>query len=209
MDKLPLVTLRARRKPQSAPAYTGLELSPRGCSTTSPHHTDPPTRRVSGRTHWEVGHAGRVQGARLLASRMDCLTPDFRSVQQFRRAHQLRDLRAAVGAFIGGRLSHAPLRRDGLDVHRHDRATGANHGGWLSLVMMVDIGWHVGSPTKHSAIVPDPKPAYACGCQNCDLWRARLRIRCVCDKSARLPSLDQPARKHEQDEPRHQRRGHG
>jgi hypothetical protein len=23
--------------------------------------------------------------------------------------------------------------------------------------VMVDIGWHVGSPTRHSAVVPDPK----------------------------------------------------
>ena len=78
-------------------------------------------------------------------------------VQQFRLGHRLPDLRAAVGAFIGEvDLRHAPMWCDVLDVHRQARTAWADHEGWFGIVM-VDIGWHVGSPTRHSAVVPDPK----------------------------------------------------
>jgi hypothetical protein len=45
---------------------------------------------------------------------------------------------------------------DVLDVHRQALTAWTDHEGWFGVVM-VDIGWHVGSPTKHSAIVPDPE----------------------------------------------------
>ena len=78
-------------------------------------------------------------------------------VQQFRLGHRLPDLRAAVGAFIGEvDLRHAPMRCDVPDVHRQALTAWADHEGWFGVVM-VDIGWHVGSPTRHSAVVPDPK----------------------------------------------------
>ena len=79
------------------------------------------------------------------------------SVQQFWFGHRLRDLRAALGAFIGEvNLRHAPMWCGVPDVHRHALTAWADHEGWFAVVM-VDIGWHVGSPTRHSVVVPNPK----------------------------------------------------
>jgi hypothetical protein len=76
-------------------------------------------------------------------------------VQQFWFGHRLPDLRAAVGAFIGEvDRRRAPMWCDVLDVHRQARTAWAGHEGWFGIVM-VDIGWHVGSPTRRSAVVPD------------------------------------------------------
>jgi hypothetical protein len=91
-------------------------------------------------------------------------------VQQFRLGHRLPDLRATVGAFKGEvDLRHAPMWCDILDVHRQALTAWADHEEWFGLVM-VDIGWHVGSPKRHSAIVPDPKSRIRLrGCHNYDL----------------------------------------
>jgi hypothetical protein len=110
-------------------------------------------------------------------------------MQQFRLSHRLPYLRAAVGACIGEvDLRHAPMRCGVLDVHRQAFAAWASHEGWFGVVM-ADIGWHVGSPKRHSALVPDPKTSIRlCGCHNYDVWRTqgeRPRIPSVCDKSAR------------------------
>ena len=89
-------------------------------------------------------------------------------VQQFRLGHRLPDLRAAVGAFKSEvDLRHAPMRCDIPDVHRQALTAWADHEEWFGVVM-VDIGWHVGSPTRHS--VPDPKARIRLrGCHNYDL----------------------------------------
>ena len=75
--------------------------------------------------------------------------------------HPLPHRRTAVGAFIGEvDLRRAPLWCGVLEVHRQVLTAWADHEGWFGVVM-VDIGWHVGSPTRQSAIVPDPKAGYA------------------------------------------------
>jgi hypothetical protein len=69
-------------------------------------------------------------------------------VQQFRLGHRLPDLRAAVGAFIGEvDFRHGQVRSNVLDVHRQAYAARADHEGRFGIVMM-DIGWHVGSPQE-------------------------------------------------------------
>jgi hypothetical protein len=51
-------------------------------------------------------------------------------------------------------------------MHRQVLTAWADHEGWFGVVM-VDIGWHVGSPTRHSAVVPDPKTTIRLGgCHN-------------------------------------------
>ena len=61
----------------------------------------------------------------------------------------LPDFRAAVGAFIGEvDLRHAPVRFDFADKHRKSDAARADDEGWLGVVLMVDVGWHVGSPQE-------------------------------------------------------------
>src|SRR5207342_410521 len=77
-----------------------------------------------------------------------------------RLGHRLPNLRATVGAFIGEvDLRHAPVWCDVLDVHRKALTAWTDHEGRFGVVM-VDIGWHVGSPTRRSAS-PTRKPAYA------------------------------------------------
>ena len=74
----------------------------------------------------------------------------------FRLGHRLPNLRATVGAFIGEvDLRYAPMWCDVLDVHRKALTAWTDHEGWFGVVM-VDIGWHVGSP-----VPPTRKPAYA------------------------------------------------
>jgi len=63
--------------------------------------------------------------------------------------HGLPDFRAAVGAFIGEvDFRHAPVRLDVANVHRKPDAARANDESWLDVIVMVDIGWHVGSPQE-------------------------------------------------------------
>ena len=56
------------------------------------------------------------------------------------------------------RLIFAVLQCDATvpDVHRQPLTAWADHEGWFGVVM-VDIGWHVGSPTRHSVMIPDSK----------------------------------------------------
>jgi hypothetical protein len=92
-------------------------------------------------------------------------------VQQFRLGHRLPDLRATVGAFkCEVDLRHAPMWCDILDVHRQALTAWADHEEWFGLVM-VDIGWHVGSPKRHSAYRPRPEKQDTPprGCHNYDL----------------------------------------
>ena len=75
--------------------------------------------------------------------------------------HRLPHLRAALGAFIGKvDLRRAPMWCGLLEVHRQVLTAWADHEGWFGVVM-VDVGWHVGSPTMDSASSPTRKPAYA------------------------------------------------
>src|SRR4029077_2258807 len=87
-------------------------------------------------------------------------------VQQFRLGHRLSDFRATVRAFIDEvDRRHAPVRCYVLDVHRQAHTARADHEGWFGVVM-VDIGWHVGSPTRHSTLVPDPETRWCCATGN-------------------------------------------
>ena len=112
-----------------------------------------------------------------LARPAPCPLPTLRKlVQQFRLSHRLPDLRATVGAFVGEvDLRHAPMRCDVLDVHRQARTAWADHEGWFGVVM-VDIGWHVGSPTRHSAVVPDPEARWCSETANRTLTAFYARV---------------------------------
>ena len=89
---------------------------------------------------------------------------------QSRLGHRLSDFRATAGAFIGEvDLRRAPMWCGLLEVHRQVLTAWADHEGWFGVVM-VDIGWHVGSQTKHSPVVPDPKTNIRLhGCHNHDV----------------------------------------
>ena len=139
-----------RRKPQTARQQLRI---------TVPSHASP--ERWAKLPNWHRIRYGVPLGAALTnCSRTTCAVrfAHLRDlVQQFWLGHRLPDLRAAVGAFIGEvDLRHDPMRCDVLDVHRQARTAWADNEGWFGVVM-VDIGWHVGSPTRHSAVVPDPE----------------------------------------------------
>src|SRR5882724_13440967 len=68
---------------------------------------------------------------------------------QLRLHHGLANLGAAVGAFIGEvDLRHAPMRLDVAHEHRKSDAARTNDEGWLCVIVIMDIGWHVGSPQE-------------------------------------------------------------
>ena len=73
---------------------------------------------------------------------------------QFRLDHGLSNFGAAVGAFIGEvDLRHAPMRFDVPHIHRNPDAARTDDEGRFGIVVMMDIGWHVGSPQqKHSPV---------------------------------------------------------
>ncbi|MBR1266304.1 hypothetical protein JQ629_02155 [Bradyrhizobium sp. AUGA SZCCT0222] len=61
--------------------------------------------------------------------------------------HGLANFGAAVGAFKGEvDLRHAPMRLDIPYKHRNPDAARTNDESRLDVVVMVDIGWHVGTP---------------------------------------------------------------
>src|SRR5260370_19885731 len=85
-------------------------------------------------------------------------------VPQHRLGHCLSDFHAAVGAFIGEvDLRHAPMRFDVLDVHRNTDAARTNNESRLGVIVMVNIGWHVGSPHGSTHLSPLTRTAaHAC-----------------------------------------------
>jgi hypothetical protein len=64
---------------------------------------------------------------------------------------------AAVGALINEvDLCHAPMGLDVSDKHRQkSQAAGAENRSALSS-MVLDVGWHVGSPSPRSAVISAP-----------------------------------------------------
>src|SRR5258708_2235558 len=112
-------------------------------------------------------------------------------VPQVRLDHGLPDFRAAVGAFIGEvDLRHAPMRFDVLHIHRKAYATRTNDKGRLDVFVMVNKGWHVGSP--HGSIHLSPLTRTAAYASNCDWDTDILRTQeeqphnpAVCGRSAR------------------------
>src|SRR6478752_2620969 len=118
-----------------------------------------PTRRGAGdlKSFRRVGKAKRAYPSRS-CSRTDWWAQRFAPlptlrhrcpelVLQLRLDHRLSDLRTAVGAFIGEvDLRHAPMRFDIPHIHRKPDAAWTNDKGWLDVVVMVDIGWHVDTP---------------------------------------------------------------
>jgi hypothetical protein len=68
---------------------------------------------------------------------------------QFRLHDGLANLGAAVGAFIGEvDLGHAPVRLDVAHKHWQSNAARTNHEGRFGIIVLMDIGWHVGSPQE-------------------------------------------------------------
>jgi hypothetical protein len=80
-------------------------------------------------------------------------------VSPFRLRHGLPDFGAAVGALIDEvDPCHAPVGLNVSDVHRqYSDTAGADHWRGLNFVML-DVGWHVGSPSqrKHGNFNPEP-----------------------------------------------------
>jgi hypothetical protein len=75
-----------------------------------------------------------------------------------RLCHGLPDFGATVGAFVDEvDPGHAPMGFDVPDIHRKQSyAAGANHRGSGFCVVMLDVGWHFGSPSqrKHGKSQP-------------------------------------------------------
>jgi hypothetical protein len=72
-----------------------------------------------------------------------------RLVPQLRLHDGLADLGAAVGAFIGEvDLRHGPMRLDVTHIHFKSDATRTDDEAGLDFVVMMDVGWHVGSPQE-------------------------------------------------------------
>src|SRR5687768_8979754 len=66
---------------------------------------------------------------------------------QLRLHDRLPNFGAAVGAFKGEvDLRHAPMRLDVPYKHRNPDAARTDDESRLDVVVMVDIGWHVGTP---------------------------------------------------------------
>ena len=75
---------------------------------------------------------------------------------------------AAVRAFIGEvDLRHAPMRLDVTQIHLQSDAARTKHEGRFDVVVMMDIGWHVGSlpkktySRKHAPVILTRRGAYA------------------------------------------------
>src|SRR5580700_4019967 len=66
-----------------------------------------------------------------------------------RLSHGLPDFSAAIGALIDEvDLGHAPVRLDVAHIHgQHPHAAWTDDGSHLEFVM-VDKGWHIGSPSQ-------------------------------------------------------------
>ena len=68
---------------------------------------------------------------------------------RFRLHDGLANLGAAVGAFISEfDLRHAPMRLDIAHIHWNSDATRTDDEGRFGIVVLMDIGWHVGSLPK-------------------------------------------------------------
>src|SRR5258705_6437507 len=75
-----------------------------------------------------------------------------------RLRYRLPDFGAAVGALIDEvDLGHAPMGLDLPDVHREQsHAAGADNRRCLNFAVL-DIGWHVGSPSQRKQRKPQPR----------------------------------------------------
>ncbi len=80
---------------------------------------------------------------------MSCALSAKRSVH--RLSYGMPDFGAAIGTFIDEvDFGHAPVRLDIPHIHGlQSYATGADDGRHLDVVMMMSIGWHIGSPPQH------------------------------------------------------------
>ena len=72
-----------------------------------------------------------------------------RLVPHFRLHDGSANFGAAVRAFIGEvDLRHAPMRLDVAQIHGQSDAARTKDEGRFDIVVMMDIGWHVGSPQE-------------------------------------------------------------
>src|SRR4051794_15253906 len=93
---------------------------------------------------------------------------------RLRLHHGLLYFRAAVGAFIGEvDLRQAPVRLDIAHEHGKSDATRTDHESRLDIVVMMNVGWHVGTPFgKHSPVTLDPNHSIRPGRKSDhELWR--------------------------------------
>jgi hypothetical protein len=92
--------------------------------------------------------------------------------------YSLPDFAAAVGALIDEvDLCHAPMGLDVSDEHRQkSQAAGAENHSVLSCVVL-DISWHVGSPSPPSAVISIPSQLTAHdGCPSSTLENTQRTI---------------------------------
>jgi hypothetical protein len=89
-------------------------------------------------------------------------------VPLLRLEDRLLYFRAAIGAFIGEfDLRHAPMWLDIAHEHWKSNAARTNDESRLNIVVMMDIGWHVGnSPRKDSPVTLDPNHSIRRGCKS-------------------------------------------
>ena len=134
---------------------------------------------------WEGGHGAPP----LLPPTIPRLMP------QLRLHDGLANFGAAVGAFISEvDLRHALMRLDVPHKHFEPHTARADDKARLDIVVMMDVGWHVGSPQihprKHSPVVPDPRQSIRLrrtgDHELSRTQRERLHYPSMCDRFASL-----------------------
>jgi hypothetical protein len=92
-------------------------------------------------------------------------TYDLPLMPQLRLHNGLANFGAAIGALIGEvNLGLVPMRFDVADIHWKPDTARTKDETWLNAIMM-NIGWHVGSPHgSNSRVAHHPKRSIrACG----------------------------------------------
>jgi hypothetical protein len=94
----------------------------------------------------------------IVAGIIDGLAGPNASMLSLRLRYRLPDFGAAVGALIDEvDPGHAPMGLDLPDVHgEQSHAAGAENRGCLNFAVL-DIGWHVGSPSQRKQRKPQPR----------------------------------------------------
>ena len=87
---------------------------------------------------------------------MDCRDANASMLSLWLR-YRLPDFGAAVGALINEvDLGHAPMGLDLPDIHRSQSYAAGTHDRRFLDFVMLDVGWHVGSPSAEATSTPQP-----------------------------------------------------
>jgi len=71
--------------------------------------------------------------------------------------NSLSDFRTTIGAFVDQvDLRRAPMRLYVSNIHRQSHAARTNNHRRLNFVVVVNVGWHVGSPSRANAALSQP-----------------------------------------------------